>query len=266
MRILISPAKKMRVGDDFPPHTALPSFLSEAETLRRTLQALSDVQLQKLWRCNDSIARQNLKRLRTMDLRRNLSPAIFSYDGIQYQHIAPNVLTDGQLAFLQERLRILSGFYGLLRPFDGVTPYRLEMQAKLAVEGSQDLYDFWRDKLAKQLASETGFLLNLASREYSGAVLPHLPQGMFVLTCTFGELANGRVIEKGTMCKIARGGMVRYLAEQSITDAEGVMEFHDYGYQFDRQRSTPNHYFFIKKEDTNHAGNRNQSARLYFAG
>ena len=160
----------------------------------------------------------------------------------------------------------MSGFYGLLRPFDGVTPYRLEMQAKLAVEGSRDLYDFWRDKLAKQLASETGFLLNLASREYSGAVLPHLPQGMFVLTCTFGELANGRVIEKGTMCKIARGGMVRYLAEQSITDAEGVMEFHDYGYQFDRQRSTPNHYFFIKKEDTNHAGNRNQSARLYFAG
>lgn len=119
MRILISPAKKMRVDDDFPSHTALPSFLSEAETLRRTLQALSDVQLQKLWRCNDSIARQNLKRLRTMDLRRNLSPAIFSYDGIQYQHIAPNVLTDGQLAFLQERLRILSGFYGLLRPFDG---------------------------------------------------------------------------------------------------------------------------------------------------
>ena len=245
MRILISPAKKMRVGDAFPPHTALPSFLSEAETLRRTLQALSDVQLQKLWRCNDSIARQNLKRLRTMDLRRNLSPAIFSYDGIQYQHIAPNVLTDGQLAFLQERLRILSGFYGLLRPFDGVTPYRLEMQAKLAVEGSRDLYDFWRDKLAKQLASETGFLLNLASREYSGAVLPHLPQGMFVLTCTFGELANGRVIEKGTMCKMARGEMVRYMAENQIEDPEQIKAFDRLKYRFDQTRSNHETYVFL---------------------
>ena len=221
MRILISPAKKMKVDNDFLQHTALPQFLPEAETIQHVLQGMTDAQLQKLWKCNDSIARLNIERLRAMNLNRNLSPAIFAYEGIQYQHIAPGILTAPQFVFIQEHLRILSGFYGLLRPFDGIVPYRLEMQAKLQVAGKRDLYDFWQGKLAKQLSSETGFILNLASKEYSKAVLPHLPKRIFVLTCTFGELANGKVLEKGTMCKIARGSMVRFLAEQNITDAEG---------------------------------------------
>ena len=249
MRILISPAKKMKVDNDFLQHTALPQFLPEAETIQHVLQGMTDAQLQKLWKCNDSIARLNIERLRAMDLNRNLSPAIFAYEGIQYQHIAPSILTAPQFAFMQEHLRILSGFYGLLRPFDGIVPYRLEMQAKLQVAGKRDLYDFWQGKLAKQLSSESGFILNLASKEYSKAVLPHLPKNVFVLTCTFGELANGKVLEKGTMCKIARGSMVRFLAEQNITDAEGIMGFNEFGYRFDRQRSTPDHYVFIQEEN-----------------
>ena len=249
MRILISPAKKMKVDNDFLQHTALPQFLPEAETIQHVLQGMTDAELQKLWKCNDSIARLNIERLRAMDLSRNLSPAIFAYEGIQYQHIAPGILTAPQFVFIQEHLRILSGFYGLLRPFDGIVPYRLEMQAKLQVAGKRDLYDFWQGKLAKQLSSESGFILNLASKEYSKAVLPHLPKSVFVLTCTFGELANGKVLEKGTMCKIARGSMVRFLAEQNITDAEGIMGFNEFGYRFDRQRSTPDHYVFIQEEN-----------------
>ena len=249
MRILISPAKKMKVDNDFLQHTALPQFLPEAEAIQHVLQGMTDAELQKLWKCNDSIARLNIERLRSMDLNRNLSPAIFAYEGIQYQHIAPGILTAPQFVFIQEHLRILSGFYGLLRPFDGIIPYRLEMQAKLQVAGKRDLYDFWQGKLAKQLSSETGFILNLASKEYSKAVLPHLPKSVFVLTCTFGELANGKVLEKGTMCKIARGSMVRFLAEQNITDAEGIMGFNEFGYRFDRQRSTPDHYVFIQEEN-----------------
>lgn len=82
---------------------------------------------------------------------------------------------------------ILSGFYGLLRPFDGVTSYRLETQAKLAVDGFRDLYRFWGDRLARQLAAETDFVLNLASKEYSKAVEPHLPENVHFVTCAFGE-------------------------------------------------------------------------------
>ena len=132
-----------------------------------------------------------------MELRRNLTPAILSYEGIQYRYMAPGVMETAHLDYLREHLRILSGFYGLLRPFDGVTPYRLEMQAQLKVDGCRDLYQFWGDRLARQLAAEADFVLNLASKEYSKAVEPHLPGSVRFVTCTFGEWKGGKVIEKG---------------------------------------------------------------------
>lgn len=143
MRILISPAKKMRVDTDSLAPAGLPAFLPETQRLLAALRAMTAPQLQALWKCNDSIAALNLERLTGMDLHRQLTPAILSYEGIQYRYMAPGVLDRGALAYLQAHLRILSGFYGLLRPFDGVTPYRLEMAAPLSVDGRKDLYAFW---------------------------------------------------------------------------------------------------------------------------
>ena len=151
-----------------------------------------------------------------------------------------------QLDYLREHLRILSGFYGLLRPFDGVTPYRLEMQARLSVDGCRDLYDFWGNALARQLASETDFVLNLASKEYSRAVEPHLPKSVRFLTCTFGEWKDGKVVEKGTMCKMARGQMVRWLAENKVTNWADIRAFDQLGYQFQPELSNGSHYVFLK--------------------
>ena len=175
MRIIISPAKKMnRDTDSFAPE-GLPAFLPETRRVLSALEALSPAQLQALWKCSDAIARENVERLRTMDLERGLTPALFAYEGIQYQYLAPGVLEREALDYVKEHLRILSGFYGLLRPMDGVTPYRLEMGAKLAVDGCRDLYAFWGERLALALAAETDLVLDLASKEYSRAVLPHLP-------------------------------------------------------------------------------------------
>lgn len=131
-----------------------------------------------------------------MDLRRGLTPAILSYEGIQYRYMAPDVFTDAQFDYLQEHLRILSGFYGLLRPFDGVTPYRLEMQAKLSVDGAKDLYAFWGADLASALAQDAGWVLDLASKEYSDAVAKHLPPSVRLVRCVFGEEQEGRVVER----------------------------------------------------------------------
>ena len=181
-----------------------------------------------------------------MDLRRRLTPALLSYEGIQYQYMAPGVFEAGQLDYVREHLRILSGFYGLLRPFDGVTPYRLEMQARLAVDGCRDLYAFWGGVLAEALAAETDLVLNLASREYSRAVEPHLPPSVRFLTCVFGEEKDGKVVEKGTMCKMARGEMVRFLAEHDISRAQDVRDFDRLGYRFSPACSTENHFVFIK--------------------
>lgn len=249
MKIIISPAKKMNVDTDSLPWTALPQFLPEAELLTQTLQKLDDNALQALWGCNDSLAALNIERLRHMNLQKNLTPALLCYEGIQYQHMAPGVFTNTQFAYIDAHLRILSGFYGLLRPFDGVTPYRLEMQARLAVGTTKDLYGFWGDKPAKQLAEEDDFILNLASKEYSKVVSAFLPKEVRFLTCTFGELqegSSGKVIEKGTMCKMARGAIVRWLAEHDVHTAEDIKAFDSLGYGYHEGYSTEQHFVFIK--------------------
>lgn len=241
MRIIIAPAKRMVVDTDSFAMDSLPQFLEQTERLKAALQSMSPQDLQALWKCNDAIAKLNIERLAQMDLRRNLTPAIFSYEGIQYRYMAPGVMETAHLDYLREHLRILSGFYGLLRPFDSVTPYRLEMQAKLEVDSCRDLYQFWGDRLAHQLASETDVVLNLASKEYSKAVETHLPKTMQFITCVFGESKDGKVIEKGTKCKMARGQMVRWLAENQIKSPEDLQAFDQLGYQFCRSTSAGNH-------------------------
>lgn len=246
MRIIISPAKRMNVDTDSLPPKSKPQFLAETERLMKAMQSMTDKELKALWNCNSSIAKQNIERLRGMDLNLRLTPAILAYEGIQYQYMAPNVFEYGHFDFVEVNLRIISGFYGLLRPFDGVVPYRLEMQAKLAVGEHRDLYGFWGDKLAKQLCSETDFILNLASKEYSKAVTAYLPNTVRFLTCTFGELKDDKIIQKGTICKMARGQMVRWLAENNVTEARDIKEFDDLGYVYKKEYSTKDNYVFIK--------------------
>lgn len=247
MRILISPAKKMNVDTDSLPYERLPQFLSEAKRLLRRLRQLDAAALQTLWGCGDAIAKKSLGLLEQMELTRNLTPAILSYEGIQYRYMAPGVLESDELAYIQEHLRILSGFYGLLRPFDGVAPYRLEMQAKLHVDHFRNLYDFWGGSLADQLCAESPLLLNLASREYSRAVSPHLPRGVRLCSCVFGELQNGTIVEKGVFCKMARGGMVRWLAENRITNPDDLKAFDRLGYAYSAEQSERDRLVFLKQ-------------------
>ena len=201
MRIIISPAKKMRVDTDSLPIQALPSFLDRTELLLHAMRSMDAAKLQSLWKCNEKITALNLQRLRDMDLRHGLTPAILSYEGIQYQYMAPGVFTGDEFDYIQEHLRIVSGFYGLLRPFDGVTPYRLEMQAKLAVDGAKDLYAFWGDRLANALCSETNCILNLASKEYYLSIQRHLMPSVRFITCVFGELKGSNVVVCALLCQ-----------------------------------------------------------------
>lgn len=245
MRIIIAPSKKMVVDTDSFAVDGLPHFLEQSERLKAVLQSMSPKDLQALWKCNDSIAKLNVERLEQMDLYRNLTPAILSYEGIQYRYMAPGVMETAHLDYLREHLRILSGFYGLLRPFDGVTAYRLEMQAKLAVDGCRDLYQFWGNRLARQLFSETDVVLNLASKEYSKAVETYLPKTVRFVSCVFGALKDGKIVETGTKCKMARGQMVRWLAENQIKSPEDLRAFDQLGYQFCRSASVSNHTVFL---------------------
>ena len=246
MRIIISPAKKMHFDTDSLPYRDLPVFLDQTRELLGVLNSMSRGDLKKLWKCNDQIVDLNFDRLQNIKLERNLTPAILAYEGIQYQYMAPGVFTDEEFRYIQEHLRILSGFYGLLKPFDGATPYRLEMQAKLKTGECKDLYQYWSSKIAEALFSETNCIINLASKEYAQCVSRYLTTDVRFITCVFGEEKAGKVIEKGTMCKMARGEMVRYMAENQITNAEDIKTFAGLGYRYASTHSAKDLFVFLR--------------------
>lgn len=247
MKIIISPAKKMNIDTDTLAFRSMPSFLSETEELLAWMRRLTFAEAKAIWKCNDKIAEQNYRRFQEMDLERNLTPAVIAYEGIQYQYMAPAVFGGAQTDYIQEHLRILSGLYGVLKPFDGVTPYRLEMQAKASEAG--DLYKFWGDKLYREVAGEEkdgGLILNLASKEYSKCIEKYLTPEDTYVTVVFGELADGKVKQKGTLAKMARGEMVRYLAENKVEDPERIKGFDRLGYCFEETLSNEKEYVFLK--------------------
>ena len=240
----------MKIDTESLPCRDLPVFLPKTEAIVQVLQGMGYDELKKLWKCNDAIAAVNVERLADMDLHTRLTPAVLAYEGIQYQYMAPGVFTDQELDYVQEHLRILSGFYGVLKPFDGVRPYRLEMQAKLKVCEAKDLYSYWNNSIAEYLLAETNCIINLASKEYSSCVSKYLPEHVRFITCVFGEEKGGRVIEKGTMCKMARGEMVRFLAENRVEDPEQIKAFDRLEYRFDASRSDENTFVFLRNGDT----------------
>ena len=248
MRIIISPAKQMRVDMDAFTCSTVPAFMEKTEILMHWIQGLSYEEQKKLWGCNEKIARQNAERFAHMNLRKNLTPALLAYDGIQYTYMAPAVFEDGQYDYVQEHLRILSGFYGVVKPMDGVVPYRLEMQAKAAVSGYRNLYDFWGDDLYREVVDESRIIVNLASKEYSKCIEKYLqPEDRFI-TCVFGELDGEKIVQKGVYAKMARGEMVRYMAANTITKPEEIKAFDWSGYRFREDLSSENEYIFIRTE------------------
>lgn len=252
LRIIISPAKKMNQDTDSLTWTALPAFLDKTQQLLNNLRALDGQQLKRLWQCNDQIAALNFQRIQDMDLTACLTPAILAYEGIQYQYMAPGVFSYAEFDYIQEHLRILSGFYGMLRPFDGVRPYRLEMQAKLAVNGHKDLYSFWGSDLAQALEQESETIIDLASKEYSRAIVDHLSPSVQLIGCIFAQWNGRKLVEKGTICKMARGEMVRFLAEKKAESPEDLKGFDRLGFHYAPEKSRENRFVFIKDESIEH--------------
>ena len=165
MRIILSPTKKMKIDNDSLVHQGLPVFLEQTEEILQWLKEKSTTELKVIWNCNDKIIEQNRQRLLHMKLRENLTPAVLAYEGIAFQYMAPGVFENEQFDYIQEHLRILSAFYGVLKPMDGVTPYRLEMQAKASIGSAKNLYDYWGTTLNKAGIEE---LIQIKEKEDEG--------------------------------------------------------------------------------------------------
>lgn len=248
MRIIVSPAKKMKVDSDTLSHLQLPVFQEKSGHIQKVLQSMKLEELQQLWKCSDSIARLNWERLMEGCESILYTPALLAYEGIQYQYMAPTIFEERMLLYTEKHLRILSAFYGVLKPMDGVVPYRLEMQAKLSVNGSKNLYDYWGEQLYQEVRDQSGMILNLASKEYARCIEPYLRKGDRYITCVFGEEENGKVVQKGTYAKMARGEMVRYMAEHEVTQMEDLKGFNRLEYSYSEWYSGENEYVYVRRK------------------
>lgn len=266
LQVVISPAKQMRTAQDAFDVWGIPPFAHQTARLHQALLGIEREDgaagLQALWNVSDKLLTTCLDTLHEFmpvlsdadladpDIARRISPAVMSYHGIQYQSMAPEVMDAEQLVWLQSHLWILSGLYGCVRPFHAVEPYRLEMGAKLAVDDARDLYAFWSDKLARAIApaGSNATIVNLASVEYAKAVLPHLAGDATAVTCLFGEgIRNGKLIQRSTASKKARGSMVRWMAENKLEDASELTAF-NIGYRHIPELSDKNTLVFMNAQ------------------
>ena len=249
MKIIIAPAKIMKIDRDSFPIQSKPQFLDKTRILERFLKSRSNEQLKDLWHASENVTKQSILQLENMNLDERLTPAILAFSGIQSHYMAPDLFTRPALDYIQKNLRILSGFYGMLRPFDGVCPYRLELNTKMVGFRDYSLYHFWGSDIAENLFQEDNIVIDLASKQYTRLVKPYLSQGRQLITVDFQELKNDKWKTVGVHAKMARGEMVRYIAEKQIKNPTDLQDFNDFEFQFEPDVSTKDHYVFRTEFD-----------------
>ncbi|MCH2032007.1 MAG: peroxide stress protein YaaA [Tenacibaculum sp.] len=252
MKIIISPAKSL----DFETPANVkeftqPRFLEQSEKLNKKLKTISRKKLSELMKISDDLASLNYERNQTWSLpfnAENSKQAIYSFTGEVFRGIDVTTLDESKVPVLQEKLRILSGLYGLLKPLDLIQPYRLEMGTKLKVGRKDNLYQFWGNDLADSLNSELGdneLLINLASTEYFKA-LPKKALKVPMITPVFKDFKNGQYKTIMTFAKKARGLMVRYIIENDIETLDQLKGFDIDGYRFSEEMSSENELVFTR--------------------
>ena len=252
MKIIISPAKSLDFESKVPTtlHTQ-PRFLEESQKLNKKLKTLSKNKLSSLMSISDDLAALNYDRNQNWKIpftKKNAKQAIYAFTGAVFQGIDVNSLHEDKIPFLQDKLRILSGLYGLLKPLDLIQPYRLEMGTKIKVGKKDNLYQFWDDALAKSLneeLKEDELLINLASTEYFKA-LPKKALKVPMITPVFKDFKNGQYKTIMTYAKMARGYMVRYIVENNIETIEDLKGFNIEGYGFSEEMSSGNNLVFTR--------------------
>ncbi len=252
MLIVLSPAKRLDFTEADP---ALPAserrFRDDTASLSKTTKRQTRADLRRLMGISDDLAKLNAERFKAFDPDSTDGvQAAFAFAGDVYEGLKARELDPTALDWAQDHLRILSGFYGLLRPLDRIQPYRLEMGTRLKTRRGASLYDFWGDRISKQLNADADgqldpTVVNLASQEYFGAVdarALRLP----VVTPQFREEKNGESRIISFFAKKARGSMARFAIDERLERAEDLKAFDRDGYRFDKAASSEAEWIFIR--------------------
>lgn len=252
MLVVVSPAKSLDMDPVDVPATT-PDFQEDAVRLSKTAKNLTLKELKGLMSISDDLARLNRDRFKAFAAEPNADatkPAAFAFNGDTYQGLEAKTLTEDDLAWAQDHLRILSGLYGLLRPLDAIQPYRLEMGSRLKTRRGKSLYEYWGATIAKALnaqaeAVETDTLINCASQEYFGAA-DHKALKLRVITPVFMEVKDDKPRIVSFFAKRARGAMARFVVENRVTDADAIKDFGSGGYAYDPDLSEGDKWVFVR--------------------
>ena len=252
MKIIVSPTKSLDFKSKVPTKLySQPRFLNQSKKLNTKLKTLSKNDIGNLMSVSEALSQLNYERNQVWETPftpKNAKQAIYSFTGEVFRGIDVHSLSEEKTPVLQDRLRILSGLYGLLKPLDLIQPYRLEMGTKLKVGKTENLYKFWGDTLANKLNEELSgdeLLVNLASSEYFKAVNQKVLK-VPMITPVFKELKNGDYKIVMTFAKKARGLMVRYILENDITTIEGLKDFNIERYRFSTALSSETELVFTR--------------------
>ncbi len=255
MLTLLSPAKTLDLS---PAPEGLPvtepGFEKDIAVLMKRCKSLGVPSLRKLMNLSQPLAELNHQRFQEMSLpftRGNSKPSLLAFQGDVYKGLDAGSLSEDDLSWAQDHLRILSGFYGMLRPLDLMQPYRLEMGTRLGNTRGKNLYAFWGDRLADALNAELAedpapAILNLASNEYFKAV-PRKRLEPRLITADFKEIRDGKPRVISFFAKRARGLMARFLVRHRIDEPEGLKDFADEGYGFRPDLSADDRLVFTRE-------------------
>lgn len=254
MKIVVSPAKSLNLETSLPTdRSTQPIFLEQANALTTTLSKKSKKAIGALMSISDNLAALNYDRYKQFHLPftpENARPAIYMFDGDVYTGLDAFTIPEDKLDQLQDRLRILSGLYGMLRPLDLMQPYRLEMGTKLKKGRADNLYQFWGTTLTDRLNEELEegeLFINLASNEYFKAIQPKALK-VPIITPVFKDFKNGKLKMISFFAKKARGMMVRYILDtnaQTIDDLKGF-NYDGYGFSEEHSNLDKNEFVFIR--------------------
>ena len=238
MKIIISPAKSINLEKKIPTEkSSLPFFLDDAVVINSNLKKKSPLDLSSIMNISSKLSDLNWRRNQDFKIpfnKNNARPAIYAFDGDVYSGIDSYSLNQKKIDIIQERLFIISGLYGLLKPLDLIQPYRLEMGTKFEFNSYKNLYEFWTEKITEKIVSECKpdeLLINLASNEYFSAInLGKIKSE--IITPKFLDFKNGKLKMISFYAKKARGLMVRFLIDNNITKLEGILKFNSEGYSY----------------------------------
>lgn len=250
MITLLTPSKTMDFTTPVPAYVTptSPIFKNESTAIRTLISNYSLNAIATLMQVSPTLADQVVDMYQNTVLHK---PAAWTYVGDVFKGFQAQTLTQDDAAFAQGHLLIASGVYGILRPYDAIQPYRLEMKAKVSVERSKNLHDFWGERLGQYIAELSNLnneLCVLSSEEYAKAALLHLPKNVRIVTPAFMDnKPNGKMGQVPIYNKMMRGVMTRWIIENRIDALNELSKFSGHGYYYSAERSTSDRPVFCRE-------------------